>query len=127
ERTGRTGMLSIRSPRSVVGCEDYERALIKPEPLQCRHDVTDRTVQFLDHVTIQPGGTPASIALRREYRHVRHHVREIEEERPVSIPLDEGGRALGKTPRELRLIRIRLDDFLTLIQRQRGQPGSDRM
>ena len=48
-----------------------------------------------------------------------HHVGQIDEERSGGVALDEGDRAGGAAGGELRLVGIELDDFFTVVERER--------
>ena len=118
ERTGRPAVDAILEPRAVVAREDDEGALIEPEPLQLRHDLADAPVDLHHHVAVEPALRFAGEFFRHEERHVRHVVREVEEERLFLLRGDERQRGLGVARGELALIGIRLDDLVVAHERE---------
>ena len=76
----------------------------RPRPLQRREDLADRPVDLHDHVAEQARAGLALELVGDEQRHVRHGVRQVEEERPVLVLLDELHGPLGVPGRQLRLV-----------------------
>ena len=110
------------APRTVVAGEQDQRVLAQPLLIEAAHDLAHRPVQLFHHVAVQPCPARARERRRREQRHVRHVVRQVEEER---LPLrsgraDELNRLLGIAAGEQRLPRRMLD--LVAVAQQRHRP-----
>ena len=120
-------MIAVREERPVVGGKDDERPLIQTEPLEHRHKFSDRPIQLLDHVAVQPARRFPPKLGRGEDRHVRHDMRHIQEKRPLAILLDELDGVLGEAAGELRLVRVELGRFFAIDQRQRRNIADDRV
>ena len=90
--------------------------VVEASALQRIEYLPDRPVDFRDDVGIEAAGLPLEL-VRHEQRHVRHRVRDVEEERLLAIPLDEADRVLGVPRRQLRLIGVELDDGIVLDER----------
>src|SRR5688572_3466820 len=116
-------MIAVGGPWAIVGREKNESAVVEAEPLQCLAELANRPVELLDHVAIESRDAFPAEFRRGEDRHMRHHVRQIEEEWPIAVTLDESERAFGETTRERGLIRVGLDYRFVVEQRQRRQAG----
>ncbi len=105
---------------AVVVGENHERARVELQVAQRVEDDAGAPVEFLDGVAVEAALGFAGEARRGVLRHVRHRVRQVEEERPRAVGADERDRLLRVVARELRLIDGRLDDALALDARERA-------
>jgi len=47
-------VISVTKEWTVVRGEDHQGVLRQVETVECREDLTDRPVEFLDHITVEP-------------------------------------------------------------------------
>ncbi len=79
-------------PRPVVAGEDNEGVLAEPACRERAQQLADARVELLDRVAVRPGGRAAREARRGQQRRVYVLVRDVEEERPVAVAVDEADR-----------------------------------
>src|SRR4051794_5489974 len=110
-------MPAIRKPWAIVGCEQNERVLFEPIPLQRLQHLPDEPVHFHDDISIQTAfGLPAELLAHKE-RHVRLIRRYVEKERPVLMSVDKLHGMLREARGKLFLLvrrDLRIDHAVTL-------------
>src|SRR5262249_15885491 len=101
QRSRASGMLAIRQERAIVGGVDYKRSLAQRVLFERGKYLPNRPIELLNHVAVESSLARPSEPLGRENRHLRHDVRQIQEEWLGFVRLDESYRALGEPPGEL--------------------------
>ena len=101
ERGRRAAVIAVDEPRAVVGEEHHERVLLQAVLLQRGEDLARAPVDLLDGIPVEAAPGRAAEPLAHRQGDVRHRVRDVEEEGPVLVPLDEPERALGVLGGEL--------------------------
>ena len=119
-------MIAVREPRSVIRREDEQRVFFQLLLLQRLHHLAHRPVDLFDHIAEETALRLACKLLRNMQRHMRHVVREVEEERLLAIRRDELHRALRVFGCEPPLIRHQLHHVCPRKQRQRRIVGAAR-
>ena len=97
-------MRAVTQPRAVVAGEDDEGVVIEAVLFQRVENLPDGPVNLLNHVAVKARAGLALELVTHEEGHVRHRVREVEEEGPVLVLGDELHRALGIPRRQVRLL-----------------------
>ena len=118
KRTSRSRVVAVRRPRPVIRREDDQRPVVDPCARDGIEHAPDRPVDLRDNVSVEALACPGRKRLRDEERHMRHRMREIEEERAPAVLLDEPHSPFGVHAGQLRLVRPQPDDFVSLDQWQ---------
>jgi hypothetical protein len=118
QRLGAPGVIAVAEEGAVVGEEDHQRVALDAAAFDRVENLAHGPVKLLHDIAIEPCGRFAAKRVGGEDRHVRHHVRHVEEERAAFVALDEARRPLGEAPRELALIGIGLDDLQAVVKGQ---------
>ena len=88
--------------------------------IECRQNLPNRPINLLDDVAIQTARRFAAEFVAHTERHMRHGVRHVQKERTVVMSrFDELDGPLGVAGRQLRDIRVGLDDLVPIEQGQR--------
>lgn len=92
---GRAGVIAVAKPRAIVRGEDHPGVFVEAVAMERVEDLSDRPVDFLDHVAVKAAfGFSAKLVAHAE-RHVRHIMRNVEKKRACLVLLDEFHGALG--------------------------------
>ena len=110
-------MRAERQPRPVVAREDDERARVDARGFHRVENAAGARVDLFDDVAVHAGGAVAGKLRRPRERDVRKVVREVQEERPAAILLDESHRFLRVALRQRTMVHRLLDDVAVAHQR----------
>ena len=99
QAAGRPRVIAVVDPRAVVAGEEHDRVVENPVPFERFVDLTHRPVDLADDIRIGTVHRALSEFRADSERHMRHRMRDVEEERPIGVPIDEVHRALREIPR----------------------------
>ena len=106
-----------RQPRTVVAREHDQRPSVDAGRPQRIEDSAGAPVDLLDDVAVDAGGAVPDELGRPGERNVRHVVREVEEERPRLVGVDEAHGFVGVAPGQRAVIDRLLDHVAVPHQR----------
>ena len=111
-------MISVISPRPVVGRENDQRIILYSFLADGPQDFSYAPVQLHHHVSVQSQFAFPLKLIRHRQWNVWHGMRQIEEEWFIHIPVDEVNRIIGIIGRQPRLIRVIADNVIPFDQRK---------